>query len=324
MVRVFRLMCDWCCFSMHSFSLLFILSNQTGAALSEFMWWLLEGRFSDKVGAPQVNEVELDEVLTGYRRLKDGFADLSFPTIAGVDGNGAIVHYRAERQTCSTVTSNSMVLIDSGGQYEEGTTDVTRTVHTGAPTEFQSECFTRVLKGHIALDSMVFPEDTPGCVLDVLARKALWEVGLDYGHGTGHGVGAALNVHEGPIGISTRYTNLNGLKAGMILSNEPGYYHQGEFGIRIENLLLIVEANFSRSKTLSGNKKFLRFEPLTLVPIQKRLLDVSLLTSFERRWIDDYHVKVREAIFPLLNHNPSAQRWLIEATDPIDDAMRSY
>eukprot|EP00899_Mesostigma_viride_P025248 jgi/Mesvir1/5908/Mv00678-RA.2 len=201
-----------------------------GAALAEFWCWLEEEIAAGKTPS----EYLVGEKLKSFREAAGGFLDTSFDTIAGSGANGAVIHYRAQKDTCRNVNADDLFLLDSGGQYEDGTTDITRTVHFGTPTERQKECFTRVLQGHIALDQQVFPEGTPGFALDILARKELWKFGLDYRHGTGHGVGAALGVHEGPQSVSPRFGNMTGLKAGMIVSNEPGYYEDGQFGIRIE------------------------------------------------------------------------------------------
>ena len=207
-----------------------------GAAMAKFIAWL-----EDKIveNGESVSEVEIDEVLTGCRAEQPGFLECSFPTIAGVGPNAAIIHYRAkEDDVMKHLDSSQPILIDSGGQYTYGTTDVTRTWHFGEATDEFRDTYTRVLKGNIGVDSMIYPEGTPGFVLDVFARKALWEAGKDYGHGTGHGVGAALNVHEGPFSISPRFGNKEGLKKGMVVSNEPGYYEDGNFGIRIGKCFL--------------------------------------------------------------------------------------
>uniref|UniRef100_A0A452YGM6 Peptidase M24 domain-containing protein n=1 Tax=Aegilops tauschii subsp. strangulata TaxID=200361 RepID=A0A452YGM6_AEGTS len=214
----------------------------------------------------------------------------------GYGANGAIIHYRPTPDSCSSVGSDNLFLLDSGAQYVDGTTDITRTVHFGEPSPRQKECFTRVLQGHIALDQAVFPERTPGFVLDVLARSSLWKIGLDYRHGTGHGVGAALNVHEGPQSISYRYGNLTALQKGMIVSNEPGYYEDNSFGIRIENLLLVKEVNLANS---FGGISYLGFEKLTFVPIQRKLIDLPLLSPSEINWVNEYHEQVWEKVFPL-------------------------
>ncbi len=304
-----------------------------GAAMAHFMAWLenaivVEGR--------SVSEVEVDEVLTGFRAKQPGFKEVSFPTIAGVGANGAIVHYRAAEGSdlLKYLDRTQPILIDSGGQYEYGTTDVTRTWHFAEqPDEEFRELYTRVLKGNIGVDSMIFPENTPGFVLDVFARKALWEIGKDYGHGTGHGVGAALNVHEGPHSISPRWGNKEVLKAGMVTSNEPGFYDDGNFGIRIENLLEIVEVSSSEEATTNGDgeepaskkqkvaapegKKFLKFGKLTLIPIQKNLIKVEIMTEDELDWLDSYHQEVLQKVKPLLEEGTPAMEWLVKSCEPI-------
>ncbi len=311
-----------------------------GAAMAHFMAWLenaivTEGR--------TVSEVEVDEVLTGFRAKQPGFKEVSFPTIAGVGANGAIVHYRAAEGSdlLKYLDRTQPILIDSGGQYEYGTTDVTRTWHFGEnPDEEFRELYTRVLKGNIGVDSMIFPENTPGFVLDVFARKALWEIGKDYGHGTGHGVGAALNVHEGPHSISPRWGNKEVLKAGMVTSNEPGFYDDGNFGIRIENLLEIVEVSSSEEATNGDatngetngeeppnkkqkvaapaeGKKFLKFGKLTLIPIQTNLIKVEIMTEDELDWLDSYHQEVLQKVKPLLEEGSAAMEWLVKSCEPI-------
>jgi len=229
--------------------------------------------------------------------------------------------------------STNPILIDSGGQYEYGTTDVTRTWHFGAAKPEIIDNYTRVLKGNIGVDSMIFPENTPGFVLDVFARKALWEGGRDYGHGTGHGVGAALNVHEGPHSISPRWANKEVLKKGMVVSNEPGYYEDGNFGIRIENLLEITyvneEDNAAYDKGLTegdedyptkapGKKTFLKTGKLTMIPIQKNLIDINLMTKEELDWLDDYHEEVFRKVSPLLVEGSAALSWLTKACEKIE------
>ena len=240
------------------------------------------------------------------------FLEPSFPTIAGVNSNGAIVHYSAVPATAKAVGVSDMVLLDSGGQYLDGTTDVTRTFHTGTPTPVQREMFTRVLKGHIAVDSRVFVQGTAGCQLDSYAREHLWAIGKDYIHGTGHGVGAALNVHEGPHSIS-RVLNGAPLVPGMVVSNEPGYYESGQYGIRLENLLVVV-----RRADLGefGGRAFFGFERLTHIPLQKKLMDLSLLTASEVAWVDGYHQEVRERVGPLMQ-TERGRRWLEASTAPL-------
>jgi Xaa-Pro aminopeptidase len=295
-----------------------------GVAMAKFMAWLqdtivLEGR--------AVSEVEIDLKLTGCRAEQPGFLEVSFPTIAGVGPNGAIIHYRAKEDNdlLKYLNMENPILIDSGGQYLYGTTDVTRTWHFGTPTPEFVDYYTRVLKGNIGVDSMIFPENTPGFVLDVFARKALWDAQLDYGHGTGHGVGAALNVHEGPHSISPRWANKEVLKKGMVVSNEPGYYEDGNFGIRIENLLEISYVKPEHNDAVDGDepskssaKKFLKFDKLTMIPIQKNLIDLSLMTDAELDWLDSYHQMVMAKVGPLLEADTPAMRWLEESCSPID------
>jgi Xaa-Pro aminopeptidase len=235
--------------------------------------------------------------------------DISFPTIAGAGPNGAIVHYRVTRKSNRRLSAGELFLIDSGGQYEDGTTDVTRTVAVGPPSEEMRERFTRVLKGHVAIARAVFPEGTTGAQLDSFARASLWSAGLDFDHGTGHGVGSYLSVHEGPPRISKLGTVA--LERGMILSNEPGYYKAGAYGIRTENLVLVVEA-----QAVAGAEKPLNtFETLTLAPIDRRLILPSLMTQEEIAWLDSYHARVRTTISPLVDAETRA--WLEAATQPL-------
>eukprot|EP01038_Epipyxis_sp_PR26KG_P007198 gene7198-9823_t len=275
-----------------------------GAAMVEFFSWLEEHLISKTL-----TEVEIDHKVNEFRASFGMFLEPSFPTIAGVNENGAIIHYRAAEGTCKVLTNNDMLLLDSGGQYHDGTTDVTRTIHTGTPSDYQKEMFTRVLKGHIAVDSRVFPSGTPGCLLDSYAREALWAIGKNFIHGTGHGVGAALNVHEGPHRISP-VLDSQPLQPGMIVSNEPGYYENNNFGIRIENLLIVVEKPELGSY---AGRNFLGFERLTHIPIQKKLLDVSLLTLKEKEWINVYHSEIFNKLSPLLKSD-RAKLWLKQAT----------
>lgn len=279
------------------------------AALAEFWAWI-----ENRVGVykEKLTEVEVAEALLQFRAKQSGFLDTSFDTISGSGANGAIVHYRAEPGSCGVVDDKHLFLLDSGGQYIDGTTDITRTVHFGAPTTRQKECYTRVLQGHIALDKAVFPEGTAGFVLDILARSSLWKIGLDYRHGTGHGVGAALNVHEGPQSISARFGVMTGLQKGMILSNEPGYYEDGAFGIRIENLLVVDEVI---TPNRFGGITYLGFEKLTFVPIQTKLMDLTLLSQEEVDWVNSYHQEVWEKVSPLVEGN--ALEWLRTNTRPI-------
>jgi len=280
-----------------------------GASVVEFLAYL-EDRLCNQNNP--ISEVEVDELLTKSRQTCDKFIEPSFPTIAGCNSNGAIIHYRAVTETCKMVTKDDMLLLDSGGQYTDGTTDVTRTFHFGTPTAHQQTMYTQVLKGHIALDRMVFPSGLPGCMLDSFARQHLWRIGKDYIHGTGHGVGAALNVHERPQRISPALFD-QGLLPGMVVSNEPGYYETGKFGIRIENLLIVKEK--PELGTFAG-KTFVGFERLTHIPIQKKLIDVNLLDSEEKKWLNDYHAEVKDKVLPLLRTD-LARRWLEDATAPL-------
>lgn len=297
-----------------------------GAAMAKGMA-MLEDRIINK--GESISEVEVDLVLTGCRAEQPGWLECSFPTIAGVGPNAAIIHYRASQgELMRYLDTSDPILIDSGGQYLYGTTDVTRTWHFGKPTDEFRDVYTRVLKGNIGVDSMIFPENTPGFVLDVFARKSLWEAGLDYGHGTGHGVGAALNVHEGPFGISPRFTNLEGLKNGMVVSNEPGYYDDGKFGIRIENLLEIKYVNPEHANedteddAKAGEKKYIKFAKLTMIPIQKNLIKVSLMNNEELDWLDAYHEEVFSKVSPLLEKDSPAMKWLQKSCEKIDRSSK--
>ena len=233
--------------------------------------------------------------------------DLSFDTISGAGPNGAIVHYRAAPATERTLEPGSLYLVDSGGQYRDGTTDITRTLAVGTPTAEMRDRFTRVLKGMIAVATARFPKGTTGHQLDTLARSALWSAGLDYDHGTGHGVGSFLSVHEGPQNISKRAAPV-ALEPGMIVSDEPGFYKTGHWGIRVENLILVTPAE----PIPGGERPMLGFETLTLAPIDRRLIDTSLLTKAELAWINAYHARVATEISPLLAADERA--WLAQAT----------
>jgi Xaa-Pro aminopeptidase len=282
-----------------------------GAAFVEFIS-ALENDLKLKQNK-SLTEVDIDLRLTASRASFAKFLDLSFPTIAGINENGAIVHYRASAESCKVLTDTDMLLLDSGGQYEDGTTDVTRTFHFGEPSPHQKQMYTRVLKGHMAIDRLVFPANTPGVLLDSHARIALWAVGQDYNHGTGHGVGAALNVHERPQSLSPRLSATQPLVANMIISNEPGYYEAGAFGVRIENLLIVVPKTDFPAKTTNPQKEFFGFEKLTFIPIQMKCIEASLLSAEEVRWLDEYHAQVREKLLPLLRTD-LAKEWLIHAT----------
>ncbi|MSO66500.1 MAG: aminopeptidase P family protein [Pseudolabrys sp.] len=281
--------------------------TRDGVALARFLAWL-----EDEAPAGKLTEIGAVEALESFRRDTGVLKDISFPTIAGSGPNGAIVHYRVTKASNRAIGKNELFLIDSGAQYEDGTTDVTRTVVAGAPTEEMRDRFTRVLKGHIAIATAVFPEGTSGAQLDSLARMPLWQAGLDFDHGTGHGVGSYLSVHEGPARISKLGTVA--LRRGMILSNEPGYYKTDAYGIRIENLVLVIAA----PAPAGAEKPLFAFETLTLAPIDRRLIDTRMLTGKERSWIDGYHAHVNEAIGPLLD--APVRAWLDAATRPLGTA----
>jgi Xaa-Pro aminopeptidase len=251
-----------------------------------------------------LTEYDLVQKLAEFRAQQDGYQSESFGAIVGYKGNGAIVHYSPPSTGSATIASEGVLLIDSGGQYINGTTDITRTISLGNPTSEEKDAYTRVLKGNIALDRAVFPEGTLGVQLDTLARIALWENKLNFLHGTGHGIGFFLNVHEGPQGfhpgIASRSKNT--IDEHMVTTNEPGYYESGKFGIRIENCLLTTKAGTSSSGT------FLKFETLTLFPIDTQLIERSLLTRDEVQWINNYHKVVFERLSPYLAGEE--QNWL--------------
>jgi len=278
--------------------------KRDGAAVSHFLAW-----FDKEAPAGKLTEIDAVEALETFRRETGALKDISFPTIAGAGPNGAIVHYRVTRKSNRHIGKNELFLIDSGAQYEDGTTDITRTVVVGEPNEQMRDRFTRVLKGHIAIATAVFPENTSGAQLDPLARTALWQAGLDFDHGTGHGVGSYLSVHEGPARISKLGTVA--LRRGMILSNEPGYYKTAAYGIRIENLVLVIAA----PEPVGAEKPLNAFETLTLAPIDRRLIDIQMLTSKERAWLDSYHKRVHEVLGPLVD-GPT-RKWLEQATRPL-------
>ena len=281
--------------------------HRDGVALCRFLAWL------DAAG-DGVTESEAAAKLEGYRAEDPDFLGPSFETIAGSGPNGAIVHYRVTPKTDRSLQPGELFLIDSGGQYRDGTTDVTRTVAIGQPTPEMRDRFTRVLKGHIALATLVFPKGASGGQIDAVARAPLWKAGLDYDHGTGHGVGAALGVHEGPARIAKTGRGPV-IEAGMIFSNEPGFYKEGAFGIRIENLELVTEAEAQGADA----RPSLAMEALTLAPIDRRLIEPSLLSKEEMAWLDAYHARVREALGPRLEQtgDDRALRWLDDATAPL-------
>lgn len=256
-----------------------------------------------------LTELEVGRILLRNRSMSPMFRDESFGTIAGFGPHGAIVHYEADEQTNAVIRTGNLLLIDSGAQYPDGTTDLTRTIATGAPTPQQKRDFTLVMKGHIALGSAIFPAGTTGHQLDVLARHFLWNEGLNYLHGTGHGVGFFLNVHEGPQSVRLNHVPTP-LMPGMLTSNEPGLYRENVHGIRCENLVLTVPA----MTTEYG--RFLKFETVTMCPFDRSLLDLSIMTPAEVRWVDDYHATVRATLMPLLDTDEE-RNWLQAATAPL-------
>lgn len=280
------------------------------AAVCEYLAWL-----EKEVPKGYLTEITAADKLESLRKEQPDFVSLSFPTISGSGPNGAVIHYNPTPQTDRKLSAEELYLCDSGAQYRDGTTDITRTVHFGSPTDKQKECFTRVLKGHIALCTAVFPNKTHGHRIECLARHPLWTAGLDYRHGTGHGVGAFLNVHEGPQGISLRQYP-EPLQAGMFVSDEPGYYEDGSFGVRIENVVYIkpVETKYN-----FGNTGFLTMEPVTLVPIQSKMIIPSLLTQEEIEWLNSYHALCLERVGEYLasSGRTEALRWLHEQTQAL-------
>jgi Xaa-Pro aminopeptidase len=276
-----------------------------GVAMVRFLTWL-----AAEAESGAITEMAAADKLETLRREHDLFRDLSFPTISGAGPNGAIVHYRVTPETDRRLESDSLYLVDSGAQYPDGTTDITRTIAIGAPTADMRRHFTLVLKGHIALARAVFPKGTTGSQLDVLARQALWQAGLDYDHGTGHGVGSYLSVHEGPQRISKMPSQV-ALQPGMVISNEPGFYLTGAYGIRIENLVLVSRADGS-----AGDADYMAFETLTLAPIDRSLIDTALLDVDETAWLNAYHATVLNQLSGLLP--PAAASWLAEASAPLD------
>ncbi|HQS84642.1 MAG TPA: aminopeptidase P family protein [Alphaproteobacteria bacterium] len=277
--------------------------QRDGLAVVQFLSWI-----EDQPNTQEISEITAAQKLTSFREKLPLFHSLSFEVISAVGSNGAIVHYHAKEGCDKMLSSGELYLVDSGGQYLDGTTDITRTILLGKTALFPEakEAFTRVLKGHIALASIKFPKGTTGVQLDVLARQFLWEKGLDYSHGTGHGVGAFLSVHQSPPSISQRPTASFPLEQGMIVSNEPGYYKENAFGIRIESLLLVKNSDV---------EDFYEFETLTRVPIDKKLILKELLTAFEISWLNLYHKRVFESLD--LDLNSAERQWLKEATAPL-------
>jgi Xaa-Pro aminopeptidase len=283
--------------------------TRDGAVIARFLHWI-----DQEAPKGDVDELGASDKLEALRRENPELRDLSFDSISGAGPNGAIVHYKSSEKTNRKLETGTLYLIDSGGQYVDGTTDITRTVPIGDPTDEMRDRFTRVLKGHIAVATAVFPKGTRGTQLDSFARRPLWDAGLDYAHGTGHGVGSFLAVHEGPQRIAPVTSSQSGgdepLQAGMIISNEPGYYKTGEYGIRIENLVLVVDI-----KIEGAEKEMLGFETLTFAPIDRRLVVKAMLSPEEIAWFDAYHRQVVEKIGPTLSG--SDREWLEKACAPI-------
>ncbi|WP_289054783.1 aminopeptidase P family protein [Carboxylicivirga marina] len=267
-----------------------------GVAMANFLYWL-----DNTIGKEDITEHSAAEKLSTFRSEQENFHGESFNTISGYAGNGAIVHYAVNKETAAQLQPQGLYLIDSGGQYSEGTTDITRTIALGELSKEEKTDFTLVLKGHIGLDKAVFPTGTRGVHLDILARQAMWQHGINYGHGTGHGIGHFLCVHEGPQSIRPQDNGVE-IKEGMISSNEPGIYKSGKHGVRIENLILTVN-----DKTTDFGS-FLKFETLTLCPIDTRAIDINLLNEDETAWLNNYHQKVYELIAPLLEKD--VKEWL--------------
>jgi Xaa-Pro aminopeptidase len=281
------------------------------AALCEFFAWLEDAVCAN---GKQVTEVTASDYLRDCRAKQPHYVSESFATISSAGPNGAVIHYKPEPETCRDILPGDVYLCDSGGQYLDGTTDVTRTIYmatqnTPTAPQMVRDAYTRVLQGHISLASVIFPVGCNGSRLDPFSRRALWEAGLDCAHDVGHGVGHYLNVHEGPHAISRRMRGVgHPLEPGMTVTDEPGYYLDGSFGIRIESILLVASSRF---------QKFLEFENITFVPFDRRLIDTSLLSPVDISWIDSYHKLCRAKIAPLLQKSELATKWLLSHTEPL-------
>lgn len=283
-----------------------------GVAITRFLSAILK-----QGAAAQHDEISSSDLLEKIRAEDPLFRGLSFDTISGAGGNGAIVHYRATEESKKPLLAGPVYLVDSGAQYQDGTTDITRTLAVDTPTPEMRDRFTRVLKGHIAVATAIFAEGTTGDKLDALARAPLKDIGLDYAHGTGHGVGSYLSVHEGPCSISPRNTNVP-LLPGMILSNEPGYYEAGQYGIRLENLVTVIDTG----KKNAEGKKLFAFDTLTLAPFDMNLIEPSLLSDAEREWLNDYHARVYATLSPIVaTKDPEAAKFLKKATLPLSNSL---
>ncbi|KAK1756247.1 putative Xaa-Pro aminopeptidase P [Echria macrotheca] len=282
-----------------------------GAALTKFFAWLEDQLINQKA---VLDEVAAADKLEEFRSKQEHFVGLSFDTISSTGPNAAVIHYKPERGNCSVIDPNAIYLCDSGAQYLDGTTDTTRTLHFGTPSAAEKTAYTLVLKGNVALDTAVFPKGTSGFAIDSFARQFLWKMGLDYRHGTGHGVGSFLNVHEGPIGIGTRKQYIDvPLAAGNVLSIEPGYYEDGAYGIRIENIAIVREA---KTKFSFGDKPYLGFEHVTMVPYCRKLIDETLLTAEEKKWLNDSNDEIRAKTEHFFKDDPLTLNWLIRETQP--------
>ncbi|KAG9196213.1 putative Xaa-Pro aminopeptidase P [Alternaria panax] len=282
-----------------------------GAALSEYFAWLEDQLINKKA---TLDEVDGADKLEEIRKKHDMFMGLSFDTISSTGPNAAVIHYKPEKGECAVIDPKAIYLCDSGAQYRDGTTDTTRTLHFTEPTDMERKAYTLVLKGNMALERVKFPKGTTGFALDVLARQFLWAEGLDYRHGTGHGVGSFLNVHEGPIGIGTRvqYSEVS-LAVGNVVSDEPGYYEDGKFGIRIENMVMVREVE---TKHKFGDKPYLGFEHVTMTPHCRNLVDMSLLTEDEKSFINEYHQEVYEKTSKFFDNDSLTLEWLKRETAP--------
>ncbi|CAG8516624.1 9250_t:CDS:10 [Racocetra fulgida] len=287
-------------------------------ALINYFAWLEDEIANGKTVTEMDGSIKFTELghCKPYFREQSDFMGPSFATISASGPNAAVIHYQPQPESCAVIDPNLLYLCDSGGQYKDGTTDVTRTIHLRKPTEQEKRAFTRVLQGHIAIDRAIFPKGTTGNFLHVLARTSLWRDGLDYRHGTGHGVGCFLNVHEGPQGIGTRIAfNDVPLQAGMTVTNEPGYYEDDKFGIRIETVLFVREVETPNN---FGERGYLGFEHITYVPIQTSLVDVSLLSPIEHKWLNDFNAECLQKLEPLMTPNSPGLRWLKRETAPLN------
>lgn len=281
-----------------------------GRALIRFFSWL-EYQLTKK--DELIDEIEADDKLTALRMEEDDFVGLSFATISATGANGAVIHYKPSKGACLTIDPSKLYLNDSGSQFLDGTTDTTRTIHFGTPAAEEIEHYTLVLKGHVALGRLKFPENTVGSLIDSIARQHLWDRGLDYGHGTSHGIGSFLNVHEGPIGIGPRPAAAkNALKPGHLISNEPGYYEDGEYGIRIENVMFVKDSGL-----VYNGKKFLEFETVTRVPYCRKLIKTELLSPEELAWVNEYHATVWAEVLPSFTKGSVEWNWLKRETSPL-------